>query len=344
MDGMALLDLLKRSSDTRHIPVHVISADDQRGLGLAMGAYGFTSKPVEREVVVSKLEEVKDFVARPERRVVLVGKEGEIARTLEEGVKQVDVAADLSAALDRGPAARADCIVVDASAVQAGKLVDQLKRIETPIAPVVVYAGQELQADDERLLRLGVFTGLLRLARTSEQLLDEVTLCLHEPEARLPAQAKAKLARTRQEDQLLRGRKVVVIDDEIRNIFSLASALENFGIELRYAESGRAGIDLLRETPDADVVLVDIMMPGMDGYETIHEIRSMPPFVDLPIVAVTAKAMKGDRQKCIQAGASDYVSKPVDIDHLAAVLRVAVQRTDRSRALAGEVAPMPVAG
>jgi CheY-like chemotaxis protein len=167
---------------------------------------------------------------------------------------------------------------------------------------------------------------------------------LHAPLQRLPETVKTTLAQSRHEDAVLTGRTAVVVDDDIRNIFSLASALENFGIELRYAESGRAGIDLLRETPDADVVLVDIMMPGMDGYETIHEIRSMPPFVDLPIVAVTAKAMKGDRQKCIQAGASDYVSKPVDIDHLAAVLRVAVQRTDRSRALAGEVAPMPVAG
>jgi HAMP domain-containing protein/signal transduction histidine kinase/CheY-like chemotaxis protein len=344
MDGMALLDLLKRSPETRHIPVHVISADDQRGLGLAMGAYGFTAKPVEREVVVSTLEGVKDFVARPERHVALVGPDGPVARVLREGVKHVDVFADVAAALDRTPAELADCLVVDASAVSAPKLIERLKRSETPTGPVVVYAKDQLDAEDERLLRLGVFNGLLRLARTPEQMLNEVTLCLHAPEAQLPAKAKARLALTRQEDSLLRGRKVVVIDDDIRNIFSLASALENFGIELRYAESGRAGIDLLKETPDADVVLVDIMMPGMDGYETIHEIRSMPRFVDLPIVAVTAKAMKGDRQKCIQAGASDYVSKPVDIDHLASVLRVAVQRSDRSRVMANDSAPMPAAG
>ena len=128
---------------------------------------------------------------------------------------------------------------------------------------------------------------------------------------------------------------MVIIDDDIRNIFSLASALEEYGIELRYAESGRAGLDLLRKTPDADVVLVDIMMPDMDGYETMREIRAMPEFADLPVVAVTAKAMKGDRQKCIQAGASDYVSKPVDIDHLVSVLRVGIQRADRDRALRG---------
>ena len=140
--------------------------------------------------------------------------------------------------------------------------------------------------------------------------------------------AKAKLAQSRHDDAVLTGRKIVVIDDDIRNIFSLASALEEYGIELSYAESGRAGLEVLDARPDIDVVLVDIMMPDMDGYETIREIRTRPGLADLPIVAVTAKAMKGDRQKCIQAGASDYVSKPVDIDHLVSVLRVSIQRAD----------------
>jgi CheY-like chemotaxis protein len=128
------------------------------------------------------------------------------------------------------------------------------------------------------------------------------------------------------------GRKVVVIDDDIRNIFSLTSALEEHGMELHYAESGRAGIELLQRIPDADVALVDIMMPGMDGYETIREIRTLPNFTGLPIVAVTAKAMKGDRQKCIEAGASDYVAKPVDMEQLVSVLRVWLQRAEQAGA------------
>ena len=134
--------------------------------------------------------------------------------------------------------------------------------------------------------------------------------------------------RSRHDDAVLTGRKVLVIDDDIRNIFSLASALEEYGIDLSYAESGRAGLELLDAKRDMDVVLVDIMMPDMDGYETIREIRTRAESADIPIVAVTAKAMKGDRQKCIQAGASDYVSKPVDIDHLISVLRVSIQRAD----------------
>ena len=132
--------------------------------------------------------------------------------------------------------------------------------------------------------------------------------------------------------------RVLIVDDDIRNIFSLASALEEYGINLHYAESGRAGLDLLKVTPEVDAMLVDIMMPDMDGYETIREVRALEGFMDLPIVAVTAKAMKGDRQKCIQAGASDYVSKPVDVDQLVSVLRVSLQRVDAVR-LASERVP-----
>jgi len=141
--------------------------------------------------------------------------------------------------------------------------------------------------------------------------------------------AQAALQALRRCDPLLSGKKVVVIDDDIRNIFSLTSALEEHGVELHYAESGRSGIELLQRLPDTDAVLVDIMMPGMDGYETIQEIRSMSGFATLPLIAVTAKAMKGDRQKCIDAGASDYVAKPVDIDQLVSVMRVWFQRSEQ---------------
>jgi CheY-like chemotaxis protein len=159
----------------------------------------------------------------------------------------------------------------------------------------------------------------------------------------MSADAQAKLHQNKHDDAVLAGRKIVVIDDDIRNIFSLASALEEYGIELSYAESGRAGLEVLDAQPNVDVVLVDIMMPDMDGYETIREIRSRPGLADLPIVAVTAKAMKGDRQKCIQAGASDYVSKPVDIDHLVSVLRVSIQRADAMRMTSDTIIMMPQA-
>jgi CheY-like chemotaxis protein len=183
-------------------------------------------------------------------------------------------------------------------------------------------------SEEERkhLAQLGRRTEPVRVASSTAQLQDQVSLILHRPFENLPLNAQAALQQLRRCDPLLAGKKVVVIDDDIRNIFSLTSALEEHGVELHYAESGRSGIELLQRLPDADAVLVDIMMPGMDGYQTMQEIRSMPEFRSLPVIAVTAKAMKGDRQKCIDAGASDYVAKPVDIDQLVSVLRVWFQR------------------
>jgi CheY-like chemotaxis protein len=340
MDGLALLDLLKRTPETRHIPVHVISADDQKGLGLSIGAFGFTHKPVEREVVVSTLQGVKTFVDKSERRIVLVGEDGEAAELLRQCFAEVEVAASLAEVLARPVAERPDGLVVEASALAAPELIDLLKQSDGRMVPAVVYAPGELEPDDDRRLRLAVFGGLVRLARTADQLVDQASLLLHEPIERLSATAKAKLNLSKSEDAVLAGRKVVVIDDDIRNIFSLASALEEYGVELSYAESGRAGLEVLEAKPDVDVVLVDIMMPDMDGYETIREIRARGALGDLPIIAVTAKAMKGDRQKCIQAGASDYVSKPVDIDHLVSVLRVSIQRADALKLASDTVVPL----
>ncbi|MBO9710148.1 MAG: response regulator, partial [Caulobacter sp.] len=335
MDGLALLDLLKRTPDTRHIPVQVISADDQGGLGLSMGAFGFTSKPVEREAVASTLEKVKRLVDETGRAPVLVGGEGEAADTLREAFGAVEIVKSLSDLADQAFVAEGSCLVINVGAGPVAPLIDALKHREVRSGVAVLYAPVELEPEDDRRLRLAVFTGLARLARTPDQLIDHVTMLLHAPFDRLSGPAKAMIAQSRHADAVLTGRTAVVIDDDIRNIFSLASALEEYGIELRYAESGRAGLELLDSLPELDMVLVDIMMPDMDGYETIREIRARPKFSDLPVIAVTAKAMKGDRQKCIQAGASDYVSKPVDIDQLISVLRVSVQRTDAQR-LAGD--------
>jgi len=327
MDGLALLDLLKRTPETRHIPVHVISADDQRGLGLSMGAIGFTSKPVERDVVLHTLEEVKAFVAKEARRIALVGPEGEAAESLRQCFGDLELIDSFTALAAKPQAERPDAVVVQYGAAAIGEVLELLK-FDGTLSPVVIYAQGELDPEEDRRLRLAVFGGLVRVARSPDQLIDQTALLMHAPMTELPGPAQAKLAQTRHDDPVLNGRTVVVIDDDIRNIFSLASALEDYGINLRYAESGRAGLDLLKVTPDVDVMLVNIMMPDMDGYETIREVRALPEFAELPIVAVTAKAMKGDRQKCIQAGDSDYVSKPVDIDHLVSVLRVSIQRAD----------------
>ncbi len=327
MDGLALLDLLKRTPETRHIPVHVISADDQAGLGLAIGAFGFTAKPVDRDDVVAGLDDVRRFVGAEDRRLVFVGRAEEGGTTLEASFGDVLTVENLKA-LSKVELRPSDSLVFGRDAGPIPKLIAHLK---TASRPAVVYAPSGLDAEEERRLRLAVFAGYVRLARTPEQLLEQTTLLLHEPTDRLSENARNTLAQTRKDDAILTGRTALVIDDDIRNIFSMASALEEFGVDLHYAESGRAGLDLLRQHPEIDVVLVDIMMPDMDGYETMREIRSIAQFADLPIIAVTAKAMKGDRMKCIQAGASDYVSKPVDIDYLISVMRVSIQRTDATR-------------
>jgi CheY-like chemotaxis protein/two-component sensor histidine kinase len=336
MDGWALLDLLKRTPETRHIPVHVLSADDQRGLGISLGAVGFTAKPVERETVVSTLQEIRTFAARPDRRIAAVGVTKKVGASLK-ALGEIEHVKSLAELVGRGAEARPDCIIVQVNAGKVSGIIEELKA--NPLGRSVLFLQGALTPEEERQLRLCVFDGLGRLARSPDQLFEECSLVLHERVEKLPEAIRAHLGQRRQ-DEYLSGRKIVVIDDDIRNIFSLASALEDYGVELRYAESGRAGLELLQRQPDAEVVLVDIMMPDMDGYETIREIRALPHFADLPIVAVTAKAMKGDRQKCIQAGASDYVAKPVDIDHLVSVLRVALQRTEQSRSAIETLIPM----
>jgi CheY-like chemotaxis protein len=221
-----------------------------------------------------------------------------------------------------------DCVVLDLGR-SADKLAGRLGNLRSHDVPLIAYAprdlGAALQAELQQLERME----RTRVARTLAELQNDVALFLHRPFDDLPDNAQAALQQLRRYDPMLAGRKIVVIDDDIRNIFSLTSALEEHGVELHYAESGRSGMELLHRVPDADAALVDIMMPGMDGYETIREIRSMPGRASLPIIAVTAKAMKGDRQKCIEAGATDYVAKPVDIEQLISVLRVCIQRAEQ---------------
>jgi HAMP domain-containing protein/signal transduction histidine kinase/DNA-binding response OmpR family regulator len=329
MDGFALLDLLKRNPETRHIPVHVISADEEDWLGLSIGAYGYSGKPVERDAILATLDEVKTFRRRPKRLLVIEpgAPTASLANLFGEddvGVESVTSAQEAEQAIvDNG----FDCVVLDLSTPAEAPLSDLVKMLAASQDPVVVFLPRDPNEEERaHLAQLTPRSERVRIASSTAQLQDNIALILHRPFENLPLNAQAALQQLRRCDPLLAGKKVVVIDDDIRNIFSLTSALEEHGVELHYAESGRSGIEILHRLPNADAVLVDIMMPGMDGYQTMQEIRTMPQFASLPVIAVTAKAMKGDRQKCIEAGASDYVAKPVDIDQLVSVLRVWFQR------------------
>jgi CheY-like chemotaxis protein len=205
--------------------------------------------------------------------------------------------------------------------------------------PIVLYSKRALSPDEASALNALSQRGVVKHAQTPERLLDETTLLLHRPESNLSDKQREMLGEIRSNDETLAGKKVLVVDDDLRNIFALTSVLEQHKLKVVHAENGKAGIEVLRETPDIDAVLMDIMMPEMDGYETTRAIRHIPQFRSLPIIALTAKAMKGDRDKCLEAGASDYVTKPVDLDQLFSVLRV---WTARSRELKQEMVSQAV--
>ena len=202
-------------------------------------------------------------------------------------------------------------------------LIEKLqRRMENPELPIILYGSSATTPEEESALQRISDRVNLRQVKSPERLLEEVNLFLHRVEANLPEEKKQLLAKAREVDPVLAGRKVLVVDDDVRNIFALTSLLERYNLQVFHAESGKGGIEILRNTPDMDVVLMDIMMPGMDGYETMREIRGSDNFRSLPIIALTAKAMIGDREKCLEAGASDYIPKPVDLDRLLSMLRV----------------------
>jgi CheY-like chemotaxis protein len=220
---------------------------------------------------------------------------------------------------------RFDCMVLDLKlpGTTGFKLLEQLRKQERfSRLPVIVYTGQELTRSEETRLKKYAETIIVKDARSPERLLDETSLFLHRVEARLPQAKRRMLEQLHNVDEIFKGRKVLVVDDDVRNVFALTSVLESNGMEVLFAENGREGLETLRANPDVDLVLMDIMMPELDGYETMQAVRALPEFARLPIISLTAKAMKGDRERSIASGASDYITKPVDTDQLLSLMRV----------------------
>ncbi|QFU16063.1 hybrid sensor histidine kinase/response regulator [Microvirga thermotolerans] len=332
MDGWALLDLLKHDPRTRHVPIHVISVDDQKKRGLRAGAFGFLEKPVDRESLMAALNRTKEFIDRPVKKLLLVEDDENQRMSLTELLQdeQVEVTAVASAesALETIRARRYDCAIVDLGLpdLPGAELIERMRKTEgNEDLPIVIYTGQDLTREEERRLESIAATVIVKDEGSSQRLLNDTALFLHRAIAALPDENSIIVPR--RASDALEGRTVLIIDDDMRNIFSLTSALEQYGMTVVFAENGREGIEKLMASPEVDLALVDIMMPEMDGYETMREIRKIPRYRNLPLVAVTAKAMKGDREKCLEAGATDYVSKPVDIDQLLAVLRVQLSRS-----------------
>jgi CheY-like chemotaxis protein len=331
MDGWTVLDHLKHHPATRHIPVHIVSAASEgEGNALRAGAVAFLQKPIEKESLDAMLEEMSAFIDRTVRSVLIV-EDDEAQRTalaeLVGGGADVEVTAVGSSeeALVQLGERQFDCMVLDLRlpATSGFKLLEGLKKDKRHAKlPVIVYTGKELTRREETRLKRYAETIIVKDARSPERLLDETSLFLHRVEARLPQAKRRMLEQLHSAEEVFKGKKVLIVDDDVRNVFALTSVLEANGMQVVFAENGKDGIETLRANPDVDLVLMDIMMPEMDGYQTMAAVREIPEFEQLPIISLTAKAMKGDRERSITSGASDYITKPVDTDQLLSLMRV----------------------
>jgi HAMP domain-containing protein/CheY-like chemotaxis protein/signal transduction histidine kinase len=333
IDGFTVLDRLKRDPDTRHIPVHVLTNLKERERVLRQGAISYLHKPVSSTRLMEEFTRIQQFLARGKRSLLVVDDDQMQRDAIVEligssGVQTVPVGT-AGEALEVLKSARFDCMVLDLNLPDMNGF-ELLDRIGDDAAlrdlPVVVYTAKELSRKEVTRLKRYAKTIVIKDASSPERLLDETALFLHRSPATMPEIQRRMLHDVSTEDSGLAGRKVLIVDDDLRNIFALSSVLERQQMKVLFAENGKDGIEVLEKDPTIEIVLMDIMMPEMDGYDTMRVIRSIPKFKSLPIITLTAKAMKGDRDKCLAAGASDYITKPVDVAQLLSMMRVWLYR------------------
>ncbi|HTT02778.1 MAG TPA: HAMP domain-containing protein [Steroidobacteraceae bacterium] len=333
MLGWTVLNQLKRDSETRHIPVQILTVEEERQYGLERGAFSYMNKPLTTEGLEAALERIKSFSRARVRKLLVVEDDPAEQLSIAELIRHDDVEITTVGEGRHALAAMReedfDCMVLDLklpdmSGFELLTEVQQDERLRN--TPIVVFTGRELSADEESELRKKAKSIVLKGVRSPERLLDETALFLHRVLADLPASKQRMIEALHNSDEALHGRKVLVVDDDIRNIFALNSLLERHTMEVISATNGQDAIKLVESTEELSLVLMDIMMPEMDGYETIRRIRENPKFRLLPIIALTAKAMKGDREKCLEAGASDYVAKPVNTEQLLSLVRMWLHR------------------
>jgi CheY-like chemotaxis protein/CHASE3 domain sensor protein len=333
VSGLSVLERLKADPATRHIPVHLVSAAERSPVALQMGAIGHVVKPAPREQLVEAIERLRDRADQRPRRLLIVEDDARLRDSLHElldgpGVEIVTVGT-VAAALQALAGSSFDCMVTDL-ALPDGSGFDLLERMAADPAsafpPVIVYTGRALGRDEETRLRRYSQSIIVKGARSPERLLDEVTLFLHSVESQLPGEQQRLLRAARQRDAVLDGRRILLAEDDVRNIFALSAVFEPLGVTLEIARNGREAVQRLQQpgAPEVDLVLMDVMMPEMDGLAAMRAIRASPAprLRELPIIALTAKAMSDDRQQCLDAGANDYLAKPIDIDRLVSLCRV----------------------
>jgi CheY-like chemotaxis protein len=335
--GWDVLEHLKRHPDTRHIPVHIVSGGVENGGvqdALRAGAVAVLEKPVEHELLDSTYSKILEFVERDTRRLLVVDDDSDQRNAIIELIgsgDDVEIVAVGSSeeALEQLGGESFDCMVLDLKLPKMSgfALLEKVKTDERFRGlPVIVYTGRDLTRREETRLKKYAETIIVKDVRSPERLLDETALFLHRVESKLPNEKRRILEQLHSSDEVFKGKRVLIADDDVRNVFALASVLERQGMEVQFAENGNEAIASLQADPEIDLVLMDIMMPELDGYEAMRRIREVPQFAKLPIISLTAKAMKGDREKSIASGASDYITKPVDTDQLLSLMRVWLYR------------------
>jgi len=333
MLGWTILNHLKQDPATRHIPVQMLTLDEDRHHGLTRGAFSFVTKPTSPEGLDSALERIKQFAAPRRKRLLVVednpAEQLSIRELLEHEDIDVTVVSTGSDALAAVTESQFDCLVLDLRLpdMTGFEVLENLRDTpEVSDVPVVVFTGKELSTEEDTQLHSLARSVVVKGVESPERLLDETALFLHRVVGDLPVEKQRMLDRLHRSDEALVGKRVLVVDDDVRNIFALSSVLERRGMTVLTAGTGREAIATLESTPDVAIVLMDIMMPAMDGYETMQVIRRNVACRRLPIIALTAKAMKGDREKCLEAGASDYLAKPVNTEQLLSALRIWLHR------------------
>ncbi|HEC85189.1 MAG TPA: response regulator, partial [Thioploca sp.] len=330
-DGWSVMEKLKDNPITRHIPVHFMSASDLNMDAKRMGAIGYLHKPVSIEELSEGFKKIEQFIAKTLKNLLIVVDNQPRQQQISDMVKgdnvQTTLAKTPAEALQQLRQVPTDCIIFDVELQQQSgiQLLEQLQLHFSQI-PVILYANRELTPSEEKILHRCAEKLTIKAVKSPERLLDEATLFLHQVEANLRQEQRKMLQMVHDKAAVLAHKKVLIVDDDTRNTFALMTVLEDKDMEVVVAENGKHALEMLEKHSDIHLVLMDLMMPEMDGYEAMHKIRGQPHFRQLPIIALTAKAMKNDRTKCLEAGANDYISKPVEIDKLISLMRVWLYR------------------
>lgn len=329
MNGTEVLKQLKSDPELRHIPVQIISGYDLRKEGMELGAFDFLRKPISSEELKKAFDKIEDFNSKQFKKLLVVEDNETQNKAIRELIGNGDVksfaAYSGTEAFDMLTKDHFDCVIVDLGLpdMLGFELLEKIKENDAlKTVPIIVYTGKDLSKEENSKLMKFANTVVLKTADSQERLLDETMLFLHRVESRLPKEKQHIIRKLHRTEEVLKNKKVLLVDDDIRNIYSLSSVLEDQEMKCITAENGIVSLKVLKENPDVDLILMDVMMPEMDGYDATKEIRRLKEFEKIPIIALTAKAMKGDREKCLEAGMSDYISKPVNIEQLLSLMRV----------------------